>query len=210
MTIEQFNQSRPWLAADGTLLPDETIKAISHNWSAETWELFLTETVEKESSYQRDLPAFVSPAALDSFSETIWEGSTSERMDAVTKGLRRICRDNLTPRQQHIIRATFWQGLSERQIAELLDVSRSTVRTQKLRALEKIKTQVIAENLLGGGRHKERKAMPLPGLTQNTLVNSSIGNGHKQNSCTNEEQVRSVYEAETKKTNFVFRTGGVL
>lgn len=208
MTQKQINQSRPWLSTDGSMLPDEKIKALSKDWSAETWERFLSETVEKESSYQRDLPAFVSPTALDCFSETIWEGSTSEAMDDVAKGLRRICRNHLTPRQQHIVRATFWQSLSERQIADLLGVSRSTVRTQKLRALEKIKAQVEAEDLLSGGRHKGRKSKSTRELTEKSLVNSSIGIGANQDSRINDEQVRSTYEAETKKTNFVFRTGG--
>lgn len=208
MTQKQITQSRPWLSAVGTMLPDEKIKALSKDWSAETWEQFLTETVEKESAYQRDLPAFVSPTALDCFSETIWEGSTSEAMDDIAKGLRRICHNHLTPRQQHIVRATFWQDLSERQIADFLGVSRSTVRTQKLRALEKIKAQVEAEELLTSGRHKSRKSKSAQELTEKSLINSSIGIGANQKSHITDEQVRSTYEAETKKTKYVFRTGG--
>ena len=210
MTSKQIHQSRPWLSTDGSMLPDEEIKALSKDWSAETWEQFLTETVEKESSYQRDLPAFVSPTALDCFSETIWEGSTSDAMDDIAKGLRRICRNHLTPRQQHIVRATFWQSLSERQIADLLGVSRSTVRTQKLRALEKIKVQIEDEELLNDGRHKPRKRKSAQRLRETTLTNSSIGIGANQKSHINDEQIRSTYEAETKKTKYVFRTGGVL
>lgn len=208
MTQKQNNQSRPWLSKDGSMLSDAEIKVISQNWSAETWEQFLSETVEKESSYQRDLPAFVSPTALDCFSETIWEGNTSDRMDDVAKGLRRICRDSLTPRQQHIVRATFWRGLSERQIADVLDVSRSTVRTQKLRSFEKIKSQVEEEDLLTGGRHKSQKRKPAQELRQTAVVNPSIGIGSNQESRINDDEVRSTYEAETKKPKFVFRTGG--
>lgn len=119
MTNEITNQSRPWLNKDGSVKSDDEIKAISQSWSLETWEQFLAATVDQEEAYQRELPIFVSDELLDSFPEAIWDGKDSDRMDSVAKELRRICRDFLTPRQQHVIRSTFWEGMSERKIGEL-------------------------------------------------------------------------------------------
>lgn len=60
MTNEITNQSRPWLNKNGSIKSDAQIKAISKEWSLETWEQFLSETVDQEEVYQRELPSFVS------------------------------------------------------------------------------------------------------------------------------------------------------
>lgn len=125
MKSENVNQNpRPWLNTDGSMLSDEKIKAISKDWSPETWEQFLKETVEHDDSLEQEDHALVSQAALDCFSESLWEGNDSSKMSQVAKGLRRICRDHLTPRQQQIIRAIFWDSLSEREIANRLGLIR--------------------------------------------------------------------------------------
>lgn len=201
-TSNQSPAPRHWTNKNGSLLSDEQLKKVSKNWSTETWEAFLTETVEQEASYQRDLPAFGSPTALDNFSETIWEGQDSERMDEVAKGLRLICRDHLTPRQQHIIRSTYWDGLSERQISELLDISRSTIRTQKERSHEKIKSQVLEQKLLEGGRHTSNKSETHQQLRKKTDVISS--NSERQR----KDFAQESFNTEIKKQKFAFRNGG--
>lgn len=201
MTTTIFS-ARPWTHKDGSLLSDEQLKKVSRNWSPETWEQFLTETVEQETSYQRDMPAFVSQAALNSFSETIWEGQDSDRMDQVAKGLRRICRDHLTPQQQQIIRSTYWHGQSERHIGQMLDISRSSVRTQKQRSLEKIKTQIEEQRLLEDGRQVLKKGKSSSTLTKKPIANSSNNEGR------NKDTAQEFYHAELEKPQFTFRTGG--
>lgn len=201
---------RPWLNKDGSIKNDEQIKSISKDWSLETWELFLSETIDKEEAYQRELPAFVSDEILDSFPETIWEGKDSDRMDFIAKNLRRICRDHLTPRQQHIVRSIYWEGFSERKIGELLGISRSSVKTMKIRALEKIKKQVLAENLLQGGRQNPEKTLSPRALTRSDRTNSSLSVGPKTNAEKKQAQVQRIFDAEIMKTEFVFKTGGNL
>lgn len=201
---------RPWLNKNGTIKSDEQIKAISKTWSLETWEQFLSETIDQEESYQRELPAFVSDEILDSFPETIWEGKDSDRMDFIAKNLRRICRDYLTPRQQHIVRSTYWEGLSERKIGDLLGISRSSVKTMKNRALEKIKKQILTEKLLHGGRQDQEKSLSTQALTSSNGTNSSIGVGPISKEKSKQEAVRRIFDAETRKPEFVFKTGGHL
>ena len=66
---------RPWLDRDGAILSDDILRAISKTWSADTWEEFLVETVEKSGSYTRE--DLVNPrayaAALDEMMESIWD-----------------------------------------------------------------------------------------------------------------------------------------
>lgn len=196
------SQARPWTRKDGSMLSDEQLKKVSTNWSAETWEQFLIETVEQESSYQRDMPALVSQTALNSFSETIWEGQDSDQMDQVAKRLRLICRDHLTPQQQQIIRSIYWNGHSERHIGEMLDLSRSSVKTQKQRALNKIKTEVIEQRLLEGGRQNIKKEKSSSTLRKKPIANSSTNEGQAK------ETVQEFYPTELNTPQFVFRTGG--
>lgn len=210
MTNEITNQSRPWLNKNGSIKSDAQIKAISKEWSLETWEQFLSETVDQEEVYQRELPSFVSDEILDSFPETIWEGKDSDRMDSVAKELRRICRGILTPRQQHVIRSTFWEGLSERKIGELLGISRSSVKTLKARALEKIKKQILKEKILQGGRQERVKASSCRELTKKDRTDFSISRGSKAESKNQQDQARRIFDAETKNSEFVFKTGGDL
>lgn len=210
MTNEITNQPCPWLNKDGSVKSDEQIKAVSQNWSLETWEQFLAATVNQEEAYQSELPIFVSDEILDSFPETIWEGKDSDRMDFIAKELRRICRDFLTPRQQHVIRSIFWEGLSERKIGELLGISRSSVKTLKARALEKIKKQILKEKILQGGRQGREKVPSLKALTGKDHTDFPIGRGPKVKTRNAQEQAQRIFDAETKKSKFVFKTGGDL
>lgn len=202
---------RLWLKPDGSILPDEQIKTISKDWSAETWEQFLTETVD-QSAYQKESVTFVKESYFDRFSETIWESQDTDQMDEIAKELRRICRDHLTPQQQHIIRSTFWNGFSERKISELLGISRSTVQAQKIRALGKIKQKVITQKLLQGGRQKNLKASSLQRLTKSNLVKKNISERVVQDLLTtsNAEATEHIYKHEIEKPHFVFKTGGDL
>lgn len=133
--------NRPWLDESGVVYPDAKLGELSKNWDADTWEQFLIETVEGSSSYQREdlisLKAY--DCALDEMTESIWDSSDQATAGPLCDTVKRYCRDHLTPRQQHVIRLTFWNGLSERTIGEQLGVSRSTVMTQKRRALSKLK-----------------------------------------------------------------------
>lgn len=138
---EQSDVSRPWLDDNGALHTDVRLREISAKWDADTWEQFLKETVEGSSSYQREelISKHSYNRALDEMTESIWDYGPSTSDQGLCETVKRYCRDHLTPRQQHVVRLTFWEGLSERAIGEHLGVSRSTVMTQKRRALSKLK-----------------------------------------------------------------------
>lgn len=203
---------KPWLHSDGSMLSDTEIKTVSQRWSAEVWEEFLLATVDKD--HQKDFPIPVPYADLEAHSATLWEGTASDRMDEVAVGLRRICRDSLTPQQQHIIRGIYWENQSERKIAKNLGVVRTTVQSQKGRALGKIKKQVITEKLLSGGRQKNAIQKSDQELTNLSDINSHLSNerlgNFKPSSSSNNELIQHIYEQEIEKPEFVFTTGGEL
>lgn len=141
MSQETVQTNKSWLDQAGNILSDKELREISKNWNSETWEQFLVETVEGSNSYLRE--DLISPysynCALEEMNESIWQCSSSPESDDTCELVRRICRDGLTPKQQYIIRMIFWDGFSERKIAEVMNISRSTVVVQKKRGLNKIK-----------------------------------------------------------------------
>ena len=154
--------ARPWLAPAGVIHPDSELRKISKSWNADTWELFLVETVERSSSYQRE--ELIKPgayaAALDKLTESIWECSDSPADDDLATAIRRIIRDHLTPRQQQIIRLIFWDGLSERAAAEVIGLQRSTVAVQKRRSLKKLKRLIETRESIFPQVRRGRKIDP--------------------------------------------------
>lgn len=181
--------NRPWLNESGVIHTDAKLKQLSTHWCAETWEQFLLATVEGSSSYQRE--DLVSPkaydSALDEMTESIWDSNDEPADETLCDIVKRYCRDHLTPQQQHITRLTFWNGLSEKKIGENLGISRSSVMTQKRRALSKLKHLLEKrESIFCLG---ERVVKPDP-----TRVRSRDAN------------IREVYQQEIK--NFYGKFGG--
>lgn len=124
----------PWLDIQGRTLPDDILKIESKSWSEKTWDTYL-KTVETPSS--ESLTSATSfQAALDSgncindFLATAAKPSTRAEL--------RSALQQLTPRQSSIIKMTYWSGMSEREIASALGVSRSSVKTTKKRTLQKM------------------------------------------------------------------------
>lgn len=139
--MEQQTQNKPWTDLEGKVLSDKQLREVSRSWDQATWDQFLTETVEGSASYQREelISSYCYDQVLDETAETIWECSTSPEIEDLCELVRRLCRDYLTPKQQYIIRMTFWDCFSIRQIAEVMNVTHSTVVDQKKAALKKIK-----------------------------------------------------------------------
>ena len=180
---------RPWLDESGVIRSDPVLRDISILWSADTWELFLVETVEGSSSYQRE--DLINPCAyaggLDEMTRSIWECVSSQESDDLLSRIRRYIRDHLTARQQQIIRLTFWDGLSERAAGEVIGVGRSTVAVQKRRSFKKLKKliEMREPNLFLDKRGRLKSEAPVK---------------------SRDEQIRDVYHEEI--TNLYGQSGG--
>lgn len=147
--------TRPWLDTTGKLFTDEALKEISKNWNAETWEQFLQQTVDVERSEHELL--------LDEYEQLLEEVSSGVRwascsvpkvvINNIGTALRR-----LAPRQKKVIVGTFWAGLSERQLASVLEISQQTINESKKISLNKIKSflekdPVTRSYLIGGNKN---------------------------------------------------------
>lgn len=132
---------QPWLCENGKRLSDEQIKTVSKSWDAITWEHYLcwfespmAETLIPERSYDRKAEAMI---------ETIFVRTQSHADDSLRNRVGKVL-DGLTVKQRRIVEMTFWQGKSERQIADELNLSRSTIKVTKRRALSKLATLLRA------------------------------------------------------------------
>ena len=126
----------PWLDRHGRMLTDERLKVVSKDWDHSTWESFLDwQDVTLTES-------LVSPFIYDQMSEgletSVFDSASAEREPVFSQNLNDLFR-RLTKRQKQVIRLTFEECLTDREIASRLSISRRTVRDLKHRSMEKLK-----------------------------------------------------------------------
>lgn len=136
----------PWLQQNGKPTPDEHLKTLTPKWSAELWERYLSwfesqtgaraESILDSRKYDR-----ICESEEESIFSTYAQFCADDELkEKISKFLLR-----LTPQQQRVIEMIFWDGRSERYVAEHLSINQKSVHRLKLRALSKIK------DLLKGG-----------------------------------------------------------
>lgn len=136
----------PWLQQNGKPTPDEYLKTLTPDWSSEVWESYLSwfetqtgaraESLVDSKKYDR---------ICESEEESIFSAFAQTSADDELKAIISRFLLRLTPQQRRVIEMIFWDGRSERYIAELLSINQKSVHRLKLRALSKIK------DLLKGG-----------------------------------------------------------
>jgi DNA-directed RNA polymerase specialized sigma subunit len=138
------------------------LKQESKLWTAGEWEAHL-ESVEvglKESQNYN-------PWQLSSEKAFSWQASSCpEHIGAKIENLINA----LTPKQQIVIKKIYFEGLSERQVARILLISRQGVFDLKKRALRKLKK--MAPKLLGNS--------PIAEMPPTSEGNESIGIGMQE------------------------------
>lgn len=126
---------KPWLNEKGHALSEHDLKEASKGWDQETWEKYLNSLDGTLSEQQ--LKPYEYDYLAESAELTCWDLSQSSAEEE-GKGFVANLLKLLTPQQQRIIQMNFWEGRSERYIAEELRVSRNTVKTLKKRVLRKL------------------------------------------------------------------------
>lgn len=139
-----MNTTKPWLDQNGKLLPNYKIRSISKEWSAETWEKFLTCTVDVELSESEALTSEYD-SLCEEETESIW-GPPCSLSDAIQKEIHDAI-NKLNKRAQKVILLHFWENKSLREIAEIEKLSFGRIRQIKKCSLNKIK------DLLEGALH---------------------------------------------------------
>ena len=128
--------NRPWLNSNGLHRSDTEIKEISKSWDMETWEAYL-QSIEvglKETLLK-------TPDRIDHFVEDytslLLNLEKEEKNCHLRRGVQLALR-SLTKREHEILELHFIEKKNSRQIAEILSVSRRTVRKALERGLAKI------------------------------------------------------------------------
>lgn len=139
----KIQTDKPWLDSNGNILSDKKIKAISKEWSAETWEEFLNSTVDVEASEHESLtPKY--EILCDEEKDNIW-GSSCPLPQAVQDEIRGSVR-KLEERPRKIVRLHYWGNLSVREIGKTENLSFCRVQQIKKESLSQIKG--LLENAL--------------------------------------------------------------
>lgn len=127
--------NEPWQDDNGNLAQDSDLEVISKAWDIETWNRYLStmDTSTLESILPSTTYLRLIEMQPDKISEIEPEINQSRRKQKVREKVER-----LPMRQRKIVKLLFWEDLSEREVAKKLQISRSTVKTQKRRALEAI------------------------------------------------------------------------
>lgn len=123
---------KPWLNEDGATKSNSVLERISESWNQATWEesLATLETPQREHTVA-DVEAFGCIRLGQTEYKDLLETNDDPKLRSqVRRGLQK-----LTPLQREIIILSYWEGFSERDIAQKLNRSRSTVRTIRERAL---------------------------------------------------------------------------
>ena len=138
MTTEEV--IKPWHDGTGNILGDEVLRQISGSWTAEIWERFLTDTVDR-SQPEKLISPKAYEAIIEEMIEPVWSDLNElDPLDTKERAQVRKCiRSCLTHQQQLIIRMIFWNEMSVREIAKALGVTNKQVTVQKDNSLRKLK-----------------------------------------------------------------------
>lgn len=121
-------------------LNEDELRSVSATWTPKQWEDYLVKNVEGSSSYQRE--ALVLPEIYDLLCEELPEEKETEQVhfsEETAASIRKQCCNHLSETQQRIIKLAFWDEQPDQEVADIMGISRSSVRTQKHRAIRKLR-----------------------------------------------------------------------
>lgn len=135
-------QRKPWLDDKGQLLTDTELKRAKDSWRAEDWDNYLKETVEKPL---RELPvggaeevAQLSDRAPYDYNDLFEIDDRTFLSHTLEESMKK-----LTIRERAVLKGLFWEGLSQREIAKKLQISRSAVLFNYKQGLQKLGEHLV-------------------------------------------------------------------
>ena len=129
----------PWYQLNGDATPDEHLKMLTPSWDAKTWEKYLSWLdSHNPQTTETLLPPKKYDELCDQTEESIFvnaeSGADSDLRSFVAKYLMQ-----LTPQQRRVLEMIFWEGRSERFVADSLGIKQPAVHAIKKRAFNKIR-----------------------------------------------------------------------
>lgn len=132
----------PWFQMNGEVTPTEYLKTLTSSWDAQTWERYLSWFEERSS---RTSETLLPPRKYDKLCDELEESIFVNSESGADKDLRARVAEyllTLTDHQRRILELIFWDGRSERYVAQQLGIKQSTVHTLKKRAFKKIRALI--------------------------------------------------------------------
>lgn len=132
----------PWYLVDGKHTPDEHLKTLTLSWDIQTWGKYLSWLDANELQTSETL---LHPRKYDELcdetEESIFVNAESGADDDLRSLVARYLM-HLTPQQRRVLEMIFWEGRSERFVADALGIKQPTVNAIKKRAFNKIRSLI--------------------------------------------------------------------
>ncbi len=154
-----LNPNKPWLDENGSVLSDDDLRKVKTNWRAKDWEAYLDATIESPQqellvSNQQGIEAMA-----DHANQTYYDLLDCEDHPHLKREVRSALK-RLTVREREVLHGIFWAGKSQREVAKITGLTKSSVTTYLERALKKLGNHFIErlvapeelEHLDQGGR----------------------------------------------------------
>lgn len=143
--VDKYFNKRPWLDGEGNHLPDSEIKKLCQEWSAETWDLYLSETVDRScvELLSTNKEAFDLRSHEIQIS-TLFSDSVFDEYEHFRPFIE-VALSGLTGKQYRILKGIYWDKKSESELATELSVTKGTINKQKTRSLKKMKKLIFEE-----------------------------------------------------------------
>jgi RNA polymerase sigma factor (sigma-70 family) len=140
---EQFDQADmrnpPWLNSDGTRKTDDELRALSKTWGPSIWEKYLESIEVAPTELLAHYGHSIEETAVEDGVRILFSLS-SESMFPHLRAAVNVALSRLTPRQYEMLKLHFYERKSQPEIANILGISRSTVRDGIHAALQRMRT----------------------------------------------------------------------
>lgn len=146
MKISKKEKSTPWLNADGTKKTDKQIEELGKNWSPEIWNFYLDSNVGILKDTRLSFLSNMDTEEMLERSEVIEYLEDGQHYKKLEVALL-LALTELSRAERVIIKKSFWNLNSDKEIAKDLNKTHKNIRVLKSRALQKLR-KILASTKL--------------------------------------------------------------
>lgn len=141
----KLNENKPWLNERGEPLYLTELREISKSWDEKTWNAYLESQEHGRQEHLADdfndlLRVHDREEAMRRYFEEEFGGPPEELPETFDPNAVARALSELTHLEKEVFILTFWNGKTEREIAQCLEHSKSKIRRIYERAMQKMKT----------------------------------------------------------------------
>lgn len=142
-----MSHEKPWLDKNGEHIPTGELSKMAKCWDMKTWEAYLNslENYQSELLFPKAPPDISNDEYVLLYKNLLHQEAYPNVRKVINAAL---C--TLTPREQAVIRGVYWEGLTIKQVAKNLGVSRTTASSYKSRASDKLASLLLSGAVSNG------------------------------------------------------------